>query len=801
VWSAAPFHKLLAIPGVFMSRSTRLLPAYSLFVCAVLAQQETALPIKRVVLYKNGVGYFEHLGKVNGNQTISVPFTSAQLNDVLKTLTILDLNGGRIGSVLYGSPAPLDGQSGQLRLSGADKSSLTEILGALRGARIEIKNAATVMSGRLLSVERKTRMGSGATLEVDYVSLLTDSGEVRTTEISPGFSFRLLEKGLTSKVEQYLDVFSAGREPDVRRMAIAAEGNGDRSLFMSYISEVPVWKATYRIVLRPSGPPLLQGWAIVDNTLGQDWRDVQLSLVAGAPQSFVQNLSQPFYSRRPVLAVAQSAMMTPQTFEAALTPAGARLSGRVTDVAGGVVQNALVRLFDSNGGRAGEKRTGMNGEFDFSGLPDGVYRVQVESLGFRQTAISGIVATSSSPARRDIELQVGSTAETVTVAASAPDTINMSQSAVSRTSRRSSYPLRAEAANAGAPPSYKGISPQLLDAARANSETGADAQELGDLFEYKVKQAVTIKKNQSAMVPIVQAGVEAEKVSIWTESGNLRRPLRALWLKNSTGLTLDGGTFSVMEQETFAGEGVFDLIRPGEKRLVSYAVDLGLTATSKAESRAERISRVRIAKGVMIHERETREKKTYIFRNEDLFARSVIVEHPSRSGYTLKSDTKPIETTAGWMRFRIEVPSKQTVSLEVDEAQPAEVSYAVGDISPDQINVFVREKSISPEIEQALRKIIEQKVAFNDLEDQQESKEKEIEKIVADQQRLRENMKALKGSAEEKSLLQRYTQQLNSQENQLESLRSEVTKLERQVEIARAQLQRAIEALAFEVRL
>ncbi|SPE25405.1 conserved exported hypothetical protein [Candidatus Sulfopaludibacter sp. SbA3] len=160
-----------------------------------MAQDASKLPVKRVVLYKNGVGYFEHVGKVRDKQDVSIPFTSGQLNDVLKSLTVLDLDGGRITGVEYGSAAPVDRQLGDLRLSLDEKTTLTGFLSGLRGARLEIRNGNSVATGRLLSVERKTRMGGGATLEVDYVSLITDSGELKTTEVSPGFSVKLLDKG------------------------------------------------------------------------------------------------------------------------------------------------------------------------------------------------------------------------------------------------------------------------------------------------------------------------------------------------------------------------------------------------------------------------------------------------------------------------------------------------------------------------------------------------------------------------------------------------------------------------------
>ncbi len=111
--------------------------AFCSFLFPLLAQDGNQLPVQRVVLYKNGVGYFEHAGRVQGNQDVTISFTSGQLNDVLKSLTVLDLNGGRISGVGYGSSAPIDRQIGDLRLPINDKSTLPEILGALRGTKVE----------------------------------------------------------------------------------------------------------------------------------------------------------------------------------------------------------------------------------------------------------------------------------------------------------------------------------------------------------------------------------------------------------------------------------------------------------------------------------------------------------------------------------------------------------------------------------------------------------------------------------------------------------------------------------------
>jgi hypothetical protein len=274
-----------------------------------------------------------------------------------------------------------------------------------------------------------------------------------------------------------------------------------------------------------------------------------------------------------------------------------------------------------------------------------------------------------------------------------------------------------------------------------------------------------------------------------------------VWITNSTGLTLDGGSVSVLEDETFAGEGIFEPIRPGEKRLLSHATDLAVNASSRNGSESKGVSRVVIAKGLMMQESEVVERKTYVFRNEDSNARTLVVEHPVRSGYLLRSETKPVETTADWMRFRLKVEPKQTASLVVEEARPIRSSVSVTNITSDQIALFVSQHSIDNTIRVALQDILAQKNAFGELEEKKSAGDDETQKIFDDQQRLRENMKALKGTSEEKSLLQRYTAQLNEQETRLDVLKKEIAALDLQIEAANAKVNEAIQRLAFDVRL
>lgn len=352
------------------------------------------------------------------------------------------------------------------------------------------------------------------------------------------------------------------------------------------------------------------------------------------------------------------------------------------------------------------------------------------------------------------------------------------------------------------PPSPAMAEEADVEEAREESEPVAEGNTLGDLFEYKLKERVTIRKNQSALVPVLQTDIAAEKVSLWSESLGELRPLRALWVNNASSMTLDGGSFSVLDSNTFAGEGLMEAIKPGERRLLSYATDLGLLVDAKLDSGRERVTRVRIYRGTMTTTSEVREKKTYLVRNEDTTARTLVIEHPARAEWRLGEEApKPEEKALGLYRFRLSVEPKKTEKLVVNEAKPLYTQYSVSNVTDDQIGSFLTQKSINPEIEKALRAIVAQKNVVADFDAKIKAQQKTIDQIFTDQGRLRENMKALKGSSEERALLQRYTKQLDEEETQLDALRKTKEDTEAQQKLANSVLQNMIKELQMDVTL
>jgi hypothetical protein len=329
----------------------------------------------------------------------------------------------------------------------------------------------------------------------------------------------------------------------------------------------------------------------------------------------------------------------------------------------------------------------------------------------------------------------------------------------------------------------------------------AESKGAGDFFEYDLKQKITITKNQSALVPILSARLEAEKVSLWNENEQ-KEVRRALWLKNTSGLTVDSGTFNVLEADTFAGEGILDTLHPEERRLISYAADPALHIAVEEESREQPVSHIKIVKGVMTLTCEQREDRKYTIRNTDKSPRQLVLEHPVRIGWNLaENGPKPEETTASFQRFRINVAPGASEKLELLELHPDASVFELTDLDNDKVLLMVQNKSLSPTAMQALRPVLDQQNKTETLSSQIASRQKEVDAIAKDQARVRENMNALKGSAEEKALLQRYTRQLDQQEDRLSALHTEIENLQQQHAQAEEQLETLIQSINLDERL
>lgn len=383
------------------------------------------------------------------------------------------------------------------------------------------------------------------------------------------------------------------------------------------------------------------------------------------------------------------------------------------------------------------------------------------------------------------------------------ESVNVTADAVRRTGRGAGQTSRFMSGVAGGvaapPPPPPPPAPMRPYEQLAEVQSAAEGGELGDLFEYRIKEPVTLQKNQSALVPIVNAEITAEKVALWSRATGSGRPLRAVWITNASGLTLDGGSIAVIDGAAFAGEGLIEPLKPGERRLVSYAAALGMLVNAKVEPGPGRIVRVRATNGILIQQSEERATTTYTARNEEAAPVTLIVEHRIRPGWKLAPGQTPAESTSDFHRFRVVVDPRKEATLAVREAREGETRLSVGDVN-DAFFTQLAQSGIAPaDLQNAFKPILDKRAEVAGHERRVNELQSQLAEIVRDQERLRENMKALRGSAEERQLLQRYTRQLDEQENRLESLRRDIASATERRNAARAELSTLIGELKFEI--
>ncbi|MBI5442725.1 MAG: DUF4139 domain-containing protein [Deltaproteobacteria bacterium] len=270
------------------------------------AEEGAAPPLRRVVLYKHGMGYLEREGTVSGDSSVALSFRPDQMKDLLTSFFAVDLGGGKITSVRYDTQDPTSKRLEGIPFRVPADSALSEFLATLQGAKVSGRAGGEPYEGRILGLEPRIEVVNGKAVKTGYqLVLLTAAGSLRSLDLySLGeltFADEPLRRDLARLLEIQLDAKSSGR----RNLVVTAAGTGERRIRMGYLLEMPVWKSSYRVLFdrKEADSALLQGWALAENTTDEDWRSVALAFVAGNPLSFSMDLYSPVYVPRPEVPV------------------------------------------------------------------------------------------------------------------------------------------------------------------------------------------------------------------------------------------------------------------------------------------------------------------------------------------------------------------------------------------------------------------------------------------------------------------------------------------------------------------
>lgn len=639
------------------------------------------LPLSTVVLYSSGVGYFQHDGEVQGRARLDLSFRTEAINDLLKSLVVQDFGGGRISTVRFDSRDPLAKTLQSFGINLTSNPTLAQLLDQIRGERIEVA-APTAITGTILGVETKPLpIGPGnppTVVPVEYLNLVTEEG-LRSIALSQVQRIRLLNERLNGELHQALMVLAAGHDTQKKTVAVTFDGDGERKARVAYLMETPVWKTSYRLVLDEERGPLLQGWAIVENTTDHDWTGVRLSLVSGRPISFTMDLYQPLYATRPVVEPELYASLRPPVYEGAMQAGG---------------ESEARAQAEAKRSRRGPAKADMAAEMARPGPP---------------AAAPPMMLREEAP-------------------------LNLAQ----------------------------GVGP------------GASGAATGELFQYVMETPVTLARQTSAMLPILTQRVEGQKVSIYNPAVQAKHPLNGYRLKNSSALHLMQGPLTVFDGAAYAGDARIEDLAPGQERLISYALDLKTEVELLGEQGQQELVGLNIRKGTLLATRKLIEEKTYHVRNRDQKRKTVLIEHPFRSDWTLVVPGQPQERTRDLYRFAVAVESGQSAKLPVREERQIQQTLRLADSGSDQILYYLQGKQVSPRVREALQKVVALRDRIGDTGTQRSRLEQRVKDIAQEQARIRENMAKLPQNSE---LYGRYVKKLDQQETETEKLQKEIEAL------------------------
>ena len=653
------------------------------------------LLLRHVTLFNNGVGYFQLGGKVMAGDDIRLRVKKSQMNDLLKSLTVLNLTGGQVSSIVYDNDKTVAQKLGEFNFQLRNNEGLPQILKQLQGSEIRVLTGSSSVQGTIMGVEKRNVQEEKTIIPWFFLTIMDQTGQLRTFDTAEITGVAFVDEKLNGDLDRYLAILFQEHQRNGKTVIITPTGEGPQNLLISYVTEVPVWKATYRIVIpdtKKGGKPFLQGWAIVDNVSGEDWQNVQLSLVSGMPVSFIQELYAPRFKQRPEITVSDEDTVTPAVPEAVMSE-----------------NRMLMAAPASPGAKAGA--------------------LKKEAMG------------------------------------------------------------RGYAANADMEQNIRNLKARTV------------TREVGDMFEYRIDHPVTIDQNRSALVPIVSKDIEGQPVDLYNEKTSEQHPLAGIRLKNTTGLTLEGGPITVLEGGTYAGEALVKSLKPNEQRYITYAVDLGLFVNTKKGSATEPVDRVVINRGLMRLHRGIIETKSYNLSNKNAQARTVVIEHPYHSDWELLEPKKPLETTDNYLRFEVTVPGDEKTAFVVREMRDVWESFSVSNLTPDNILIFARQKYLDDQTLKQLEKIVAVKTELARIENELRTVQTEREQIFEDQKRLRENLQSLGQTSEEKGLRSRYIQQLDSQETRLGKIGQTEENLKQQQQKQRQALETLIGGLSMDLKI
>jgi len=663
------------------------------------------LKVKKVIIFKHGVSYYILEGFLKGTGNFELEFKIEEMNDVLKSLFVLDTSEkGYISSISYDAALETNQLLKSIMLNIPDQDSLSSLVMQIKGAGVTLTiGGGKKISGKIIGIEFVEKIIKEEKIIEKQLILLQEDSSISKNNFSEIRSFEILNEEIKKDLEFFLDTIIAGKKKDAKKIIINCESGGEeeieRNIFVSYIRESPIWKTSYRLIMSKKQALeqkcLLSGWSLIENTTNQDWENIELSLVAGLPVSFIYSFYRPIFIQRPVI-------QPPKV-----------LSARPTEIEEGLEMEKFK---------------------DYA-----MAEMEVKPMAMKKRAIASTAGARPPPA------------------SGAADGFGRMQAVMSDT--------------------------EIYD--KMKSQVKTQTKDLGELFEYNISNPVTIKRKQSALVPILTESIKANRILLFNKNEHERNPNACLEITNNTNLTLERGPVTIIYDDNLAGEAIIPFLNKGDTRLLNYAIEQAVIIAPEQKTENLSVHRVTFGSGYSYEYYYTNMMTTYKIKNKTDEQKELYLDHPKTYEYKLiEKSVEPEETTNYW-RFKLTLKPKDAVVFKLKEQRENYSSNYLWNYSKEdllkRVGFYVKQKFINPNLENKLIEIAGLIQTLNDLRAKEDKLNEERDLMTDEQVRLRENISVLGEDSQSVSLRERYIKKLNTQESRFEEINKELTTLDRKI--------------------
>jgi hypothetical protein len=638
-----------------------------------MSDASARLPIRRMTLYKHGVGFVERGGPVAG-EDVTLVFRADEVNDALKSLLAVDIGGGQVLGIHYETPADRAARLAESGISLGEDHTLLDLLRALRGWRVRLAvgeaTAATEYTGRLLGVETV----EDRPVDRARVALLeADSNRIVNLPLGRLSRVELLDERMAGDLRFFLDTSMGEESHRAVHLRLSA---GEHDLRVSYLVPSPTWRVSYRLVAEStkgnpqSGELLFQGWGLFDNRLEEDLTDVTVALVAGQPISFIYDLAKSQIPDRPVVEDEARVAAGPVQF-ADMAPKGKRS-----------------RLAETEG---------------FAEMP------------------------RSAPAPA---------------------------------------PMMAMAMGAPAPPPEPTFG---MAAVGGSVESGATGSDMGELFQYNVTAPVTVRRGESALVPIISTRIPYERLLLYNGAKLPQHPVAAMRFTNRTGLVLERGPVTVLEDGEYRGEALVPFTKTGGEVYLAFAVELGIKVSESSAYRND-VTALNIEGAYFNIQSAYITTTTYTLENSLEVARVVTVEAPVDPNAPLVDTPAPAEQNAEFYRWTVECPPRSSSTLKVATRRLSWRSESVLNQNYNQLRIYLQSRLLDEQTLDRLKALLDEQQGIANNNRERDDLQRERDGLYGRQEQIRKNMAALGTEGEEGALRRKLFAQLSASEDRLAAI-------------------------------